>query len=388
LVAPILVIHHDSAPIVSITFDNGTGPKTRSRRKAPRGKPSPPKPHHNRGAHAPTKNAESSANLETIPAHWALHGNAFNPDTGQIAQHEELAKSGGGPHWRRGNSQEIGHLAQGLGKLDPSIAGTNTFFFINHKKTTKGQKVTCLNAVSAFRPGKKDPCQVRWTGNVSAWTADITTAKTLMNSVLSTPNAKLVISDLKDFCLGTPTERFEHMRAPLHMLPGNIMDLCEIHDLMHNCCVHVEIRKGMCGLPQAGKLANDRLQKFLEPHGGSPTDITAGLWTHNTRPIAFASVVDDFAIKCTNPDNAQHLISALEKMHVCSTDWEGKRHCSFSLDWDHHACTCKISMPGHVDRALQRFQHIAPDRPEHSPHAWQKPNCGAKTQHRNPGRPN
>jgi hypothetical protein len=83
-------------------------------------------------------------------AHWALHGNAFNPDAGQIAQHEELSKSGDGPHWRRGNSQEIGRLVQGLGKLAPSITGTNTFFFINHKKAPKGQKVTHLNLVSAF----------------------------------------------------------------------------------------------------------------------------------------------------------------------------------------------------------------------------------------------
>jgi hypothetical protein len=192
--------------------------------------------------------------------------------------------------------------------------------------------------------------------------------------------------DLKDFYLGNiPMERFKHVRVPLlHMLPDDIMDLYELHDLVHNGHAHVEIRKGMHGSPQAGKLVNDRLQKFLEPHGYSPTDITAGLWKHNTRPIAFALVVNAFAIKCTNPDDAQHLISALEKMHVCSTDWEAKPHCGLSLDWDCHAQTCKMSMPGHVNRALQRFQHIAPDCPKHSPHAWQKPNYGAKTQHAPP----
>jgi hypothetical protein len=110
--------------------------------------------------------------------------------------------------------------------------------------------VTYLNVVSAFRPEKKDPYPVRWTvggdqvnypGNVSAKTADITTAKILINSVLSTPNAKLVTSDLNDFYLGTPMERYEHMRIPLHMLPNNIMDLYELHDLVHNGYVHVEI---------------------------------------------------------------------------------------------------------------------------------------------------
>ena len=67
-----------------------------------------------------------------------------------------------------------------------------------------------------------------------------------------------------------------------------------------NGYVYVEIRKGMYGLPKAGKLANDRLRKFLAPFGYAPTDLTAGLWKHHTRPIAFALVMDGFAIKYTN----------------------------------------------------------------------------------------
>ena len=37
-------------------------------------------------------------------------------------------------------------------------------------------------------------------------------------------------------------------------------------------------------------------------------------------------------------------------------------------------------MPGYIDRALQRFQHPVPSKPEHAPHPWQRPNYGAKTQ--------
>ena len=37
-------------------------------------------------------------------------------------------------------------------------------------------------------------------------------------------------------------------------------------------------------------------------------------------------------------------------------------------------------MPGYIERALQRFQHTASRSPEHSPHPWQRPNYGAKTQ--------
>jgi hypothetical protein len=38
-------------------------------------------------------------------------------------------------------------------------------------------------------------------------------------------------------------------------------------------------------------------------------------------------------------------------------------------------------MPGYIERALQRFQHLPPSRPQPSPHAWQKPNYDAKTQY-------
>ena len=368
-----LIVDASSSP--PVTYENSTGSKRRRRRqKAP-------------------KPQATAAHLEVDPPHWALHGNAFNPDTGKIAQYPELSRCSEGPLWQRGNSQEIGRLAQGLGELDPTIKGTNTMFFIDHKAVPKGRKITYLNVISAYRPEKKDPHRVRWTcggdqvgypGNVSTKTADITTAKILINSVLSTPKSKMVLTDLKDFYLGTPMERYEYMRIPVHMIPDNIMELYKLHDLVHNGYVIVEIRKGMYGLPQAGKLANDRLQKFLEPHGYCPTNVTAGLWKHKTRPIAFALVVDDFAIKYTNKDDADHLLTTLEKLYVCSTDWDAKRYCGLNLDWDYKARTCKISMPGYVERALQRFQHAAPSQPEHSPHAWQKPIYGAKTQYAPP----
>jgi hypothetical protein len=38
-------------------------------------------------------------------------------------------------------------------------------------------------------------------------------------------------------------------------------------------------------------------------------------------------------------------------------------------------------MPGYVERALQQFQHPPPSKLEHSPHAWEKTNNGAKTQY-------
>jgi len=63
-----------------------------------------------------------------------------------------------------------------------------------------------------------------------------------------------------------------------------------------------------------------------------------------------------------------------------STDWSGSRHCGLAIDWDCEQRTVDISMPGCVERALQRFQHPAPAQGQHSPHKCQDIKHGAKTQ--------
>ena len=92
---------------------------------------------------------------------------------------------------------------------------------------------------------------------MSTRTADLTTAKLLFNSVLSTPNARFMTADQKDFYLGTPMARFEYIRIPIWLLTKVIIDQYKLKPLFHNGFVYVEIRKGMYGLPQAGRLAND-----------------------------------------------------------------------------------------------------------------------------------
>jgi hypothetical protein len=119
--------------------------------------------------------------------------------------------------------------------------------------------------------------------------------------------------DLKDFYLGTPMERYEYMRVPLHMIPDSIMDSYKLHSKVRNGFVYIEVRRGMYGLPQAGKIANDQLVKFLAPHGYEPVALTHGLWKHNKRPIVFTLVVDDFGVKYTKREDADNLIATLEK---------------------------------------------------------------------------
>ena len=174
-------------------------------------------------------------------------------------------------------------------------------------------------------------------------------------------------------------ERYEYMRVPIWMLPNEIIKQYNLTPLFHNGFVHVEIRRGMYGLPQAGRLANDQLIAFLAPHGCKPCPLTPGLWYHTTCNIVFSLVVDDFGIRCTDRADANHLITTLKESYDVSLDWTGTRYCGLTLKWDYINRTCDMSMPGYIERALHRFRHMIPiHKAEHSPHPWQHPNYGAE----------
>ena len=209
------------------------------------------------------------------------------------------------------------------------------------------------------------------------------TVKTMVNSVISTPDARFMTGDLRNFYLGTPLDRYKYIRIPLKLIPQCIRDLYKLDEIAVTGYVWAEVRRGMYGLPQAGILANKLLQDKLAPHGYMPVPITPGLWKHDSsRDSFFALVVDDFGVKYTRREDAQHLMTTLQEVgYTVSEDWHGNRYCGLTLTWDYEARTVTISMPGYVARALQRFQHTAPARPEHSPHAWNQPQYGAKIQY-------
>jgi hypothetical protein len=144
--------------------------------------------------------------------------------------------------------------------------------------------------------------------------------------------------------------------------------------------VLVEICKGMYGLTQAGIIAFNQLKTHFATHNYAPCTHTPGLWTHSTRNITFTLVIDDFGIKYTNRDDAIHLLTALEELYTITTDWTGSLYLAITLSWDYIRSTVDISMPGHVTKALERFQHTPTHREEHSPHAWTKPIYGTHPQ--------
>jgi hypothetical protein len=124
--------------------------------------------------------------------------------------------------------------------------------------------------------------------------------------------------------------------------------------------IYVEIQKGMYGLPQAGILAQELLEKQLNEHGYSQSKAVPGLWTHKTRPISITLVVDDFGVKYVGKEHAMHLISILKVHYKISEDWLGSKYIGITLDWDFCNRRVHLSMPGYITKALQRFGHERP----------------------------
>jgi hypothetical protein len=79
--------------------------------------------------------------------------------------------------------------------------------------------------------------------------------------------------------------------------------------------------------------------------------------------------------------DAEHLQDTLKKDYVVTEDWTGSNYCGLTIKWDYVKRTCSISMPGYVEKALQRFQVDAPKRPQHSPHKHIEVQYGAKQQY-------
>ena len=60
----------------------------------------------------------------------------------------------------------------------------------------------------------------------------MTTAKCLVNSILSTTNAKGMCADIKDFYLNTEMTRFEYMKVKEEVIPEEIKAQYNLEDLV------------------------------------------------------------------------------------------------------------------------------------------------------------
>eukprot|EP00804_Cyclotella_cryptica_P005738 CCRYP_000080-RC/>CCRYP_000080-RC protein AED:0.27 eAED:0.24 QI:0/0/0/1/0.33/0/4/0/743 len=276
--------------------------------------------------------------------------------------------------WSRSYANELGRLTNGI----RDIPGTNTMQYIRKRDIPKDRlkSVAYSKIVVVERPQKKEKeltcltvvgTYIDYPGNTAVPTSDLTTAKLLFNSVISTDGVTFQEGDLKIFYLNTPMDRPEYTRLKFDLIPPEIIDKYKLDDYNEDGWIYVRIDLGMYGLLQAGILANKLLAKCLAKAGYYQCQHTPGLWRHVWRPITLCLVVDDFGIKTVGLKHAKNLQQELEKHYECSMDWKGELFCGVQLDWDYKNRTVRLSMPNYVRSALHKFAHPQPARPQHSP---------------------
>jgi hypothetical protein len=213
--------------------------------------------------------------------------------------------------------------------------------------------------------------------------ADLTTAKLLINSTMSTLGPKVLGIDLTKFYLNlnTPMPNPEYMHLHLEIIPDKIIlhyNLCDI--VTPKGWVYIEIQKGMYGLPQVGILANQLLEKRLTTKGYYQCQHKTGLWSYVWRNITFCLVINDFGIKVTNMHNMDHLVETLKEHYTIAVDFTGSLFCSIQLTWNYAQRHFNCHMPGYINKALTKYQHPKPVTPQHALYKAAPIQYGARVQ--------
>ena len=120
-------------------------------------------------------------------------------------------------------------------------------------------------------------------------------------------------------------------------------------------------------LPQASSHGHDLLEQCLNAAGYHQSSIAPGLWKHDTRPFQFTLVVDNFGIKETCHNNANHLINTLKLYHDVLIDGTGKEYLKSNLDWDYDNGEVHLSISPFREKALKRFDNVTPSTQQEIP---------------------
>ena len=135
--------------------------------------------------------------------------------TGISLEYRHLVRRPNKDVWIRAFANNLVRLVKSVGTRMP--AGTNTLFFVSKSGILRGRVVTYAQIVASLCPHNSKVHRVRYTGgsdklNFPSITttnyASLNTSKILINSNLSTPNARFLTLDIKDFYYNTPMTRF------------------------------------------------------------------------------------------------------------------------------------------------------------------------------------
>ena len=314
-------------------------------------------------------------------------------DNGKKMSIDQLLSGKDKIKWNRGLDNELGRLSDGIPNR---LKGTNTLKFIRKEDIPRGRKITYANFVCDIKLHKAEQYRVRLTigGDkleyfleTASPAANILETKILINSVISDTKkgARFLTLDIKDFFLQSDLPTKEYIRIHSKYFSKFFRDLYGLHNkIADNGYIYCEISKGMYGLKQAAILAYKKLKGILEKAGYVPVPNTTGLWKHSERKTIFALCVDDFGVKYFSDTDVKHLMATLQQHYVITIDRTGTNYCGLSFDWNYEKGYVDVSMPKYVEKALDKYNHSPPNKPQHAPHVWAAKFYGTKPQKATP----
>ena len=91
--------------------------------------------------------------------------------------------------------------------------------------------------------------------------------------------------------------------------------------------------------------------------------------------------MENFGVKYVEKKHTDHLVNTLTEHYEISQDWEGKKHCGLTFEWDYQKIQVHLLIPGYVDKALKRFKHEPPRKHQDQQHKSQSHKNGPKARH-------
>ena len=231
--------------------------------------------------------------------------------------------------------------------------------------------------------------RLTYSGPTSSNTAEYPTVKILLNSVLSDAkhkdaNTRFATMDLVDFYLGTPLAEKGYVKIGRSNIPDCIIEEYELEEYFDSTkSIYLEISKCMYGHPAAGRLSNEMLKSLLLDKGYHEDPLVSCLFKHETRPIAFALVVDDLGIKYTSDDDLEHLAASMSPGWAVKIDRSGSKFLGMNLTWNYDPKfpTLEIDAPSVVPKNLQRFRPNMKLKGRDTPSHYVPPSYGKPDPH-------
>lgn len=289
-------------------------------------------------------------------------------------------------HWERAGGEEIIRLFDSkTGRLiritDMPKGRTATYY-------NPRCRIKMKNGALQFRVrGTIGGNLIVYDGETAAFTASMQTLKILLNAVVSDKGARFATADIKDYYLGTPlvdkhgNPASEYMRINLKHIPLDVQEKYNMAEYVHNDHVYIEINKSIYGLPQSGRLSQDRLIKHLKQHDYYQCPNTPALFRHKSKNFAFTLVVDDFGIKYSDEADLDEFLDVLKLQYEITEDRnDTQKYVGLTIAHDRVNDTITLSMPGYVEKALTRFGIINP-KGANSPSVYLPPEYGKAVQY-------